>query len=46
MFIVPFVRGAFCHLFNKRILDWIQRDRFRAVRLRALRLRAMREEDV
>ena len=21
MFIVPFVRGAFCHLFNKRILD-------------------------
>ena len=23
MFIVPFVRGAFCHLFNKRILNWI-----------------------
>ena len=23
MFIVPFVRGVFCHLFNKRILDWI-----------------------
>jgi len=21
--IVPFVLGAFCHLFNKRILDWI-----------------------
>jgi len=23
MFVVPFVLGAFCHLFNKRILDWI-----------------------
>jgi len=23
IFIVPFVLGAFCHLFNKRILDWI-----------------------
>jgi len=23
MFIVPFVRGAFCHFFNKRILHCI-----------------------
>jgi len=23
IFIVPFVLGAFCHLLNKRIFDWI-----------------------